>query len=135
MWSISRVCGWTPSGKGGRKQPGLDCVRAASLYIRGTDELYTLSMHSERCSLVCIRCTCVRHFYPHSSAGFQINIHLTTRLHTTHVRFFSSVYAKFHQFCSFLERMKTDGAKPEILLVRFVLYAYILVSLPVGPGL
>lgn len=72
------------------------------------------------------------HFHPLSSARLPMNVRLTSLLHTTHVRSFPYC---FRQFCPFLERMKTDGATSEILLVRCVLYAYVLRPSASGTGL
>ena len=47
---------------------------------------------------------------------------------------FRSVFANFRKFCPFLERMKTDGATPEILPVRCVLYVYVLCPSASGTG-
>ena len=73
----------------------------------------------------------VIHFHPLSSARLPMNIRLTSPLHTTHVRYFPFCFRKF---CPFLERMKTDGATREILLVRCVLYAYVLCPSASGTG-
>ena len=56
----------------------------------------------------------VTHFHPLSYARLPMNTRLKSPLHTANVRSIPC------QFCQFLERMKTDRAIPEILLVRCV---------------
>ena len=76
----------------------------------------------------------VIHVHPLPSARLPMNIRLTSRYILPTSFIFRSVFTNFRKFCPFLERMKTDGATPEILLVRYVLYAYVLCPSASGTG-
>ena len=59
---------------------------------------------------------------------FLIFICLTSLLHTASVCYFPFCFRKFSTVFSILERMKTDGANPETLVVRCVFFTYALCS-------
>ena len=64
-------------------------------------------------------------FFPLSSAMFPLIICWISTLYTTLVRYFLI----FRQFCWFLEWMKTNYTNLKALVVRCVVFAYVLCSL------
>ena len=78
------------------------------------------------------------HFHPPSKLLNTFICIKTSLLHTIPLSVhFHFLFPNFWQFCRYLERMKTEDAKPQTLIVRCVLFACITLCVhrSVGPGL